>query len=143
MQCFLLVCCELFHRSADHVEIPNLDILRLAGVRGYDVVNSMCVFLLAVEIKVGSLIELGRDLECRGLQSFEHPWNGGRSKVSITPGMEGGPTVLITPSGGRWAITSTISQAPGMEGAPRVSIIPPWRVVGQAPEFNDVTAYIP
>ena len=45
LQCFLLVCCELFHRLADHVEIPNLDIFRFAGVRGYDVVNSMCVCL--------------------------------------------------------------------------------------------------
>ena len=96
-----------------------------------------------MEIKVGSLIELGRDLECRGLQSFEHPGNGGRSEVSITPGMEGGPKVSITLPWGKLGDQFQNFADPWDGRGLKVSIIPPWRVVGQAPEFNDVTAYIP
>ena len=103
----------------------------------------MCVSVLAMEIKVGSLIELGRGLECRGLQSFEHPWDGWRSKVSITPGMEGGPKVSITLPWGKGGDQFQNFANPWDGKGPKVSIIPFWKVMGQAPEFNDVTAYIP
>ena len=115
----------------------------LAYVAMMSSIACVCVSVLAMEIKVGSLIELGRDLECRGLQSFQHPWNGGRSEVSITPGMEGGPKVSITLPWGKLGDQFQNFADPWDGRGLKVSIIPPWRVVGQAPEFNDVTAYIP